>query len=214
MTRAAAQLAEALTLWPLDSEQRNFIQKATADIDEGHAYALLDLLRQAESEINSCANFLGIDAQEQQSAGSLMRRGPVDQFALNVMRTFMEHYAAQAQIAFDSFFQTTNKAFALLQVATQAAGEEANEIADKSMVYAELNLEIIHEFAQELMRAKDPLEAMRVQSEYLARQMAALSKGMRMQSETLSSRMQELSTGARELGQSAEEVGKALARRA
>ena len=43
------------------------------------------------------------------------------------------------------------------------------------MEYAEKNVAATFDFAQRLMRAKDAAEVMRLQSEYLGRQMQALS---------------------------------------
>ena len=70
----------------------------------------------------------------------------------------------------------------------QAARAGASEIAHKSMAYAEQNMAATFDFAQKLMHAKDPTEVMRLQSEYLARQ------------------MQTLSAQAQELGQSAAKI--------
>jgi phasin family protein len=57
----------------------------------------------------------------------------------------------------------------------QAARSGANEIAHKSMSYAEQNMAATFEFAEKLMRAKDPAEVMRLQTEFLGRQMHSLS---------------------------------------
>ena len=43
------------------------------------------------------------------------------------------------------------------------------------MAYAEQNMASTFDFAQKLMRAKDPAEVMRLQSEFLGRQMQTLS---------------------------------------
>ena len=56
------------------------------------------------------------------------------------------------------------------------------------MAYAEQNMAATFDFAQKLMHAKDPAEVMRLQSEYLGRQ------------------MQTLSAQAQELGQSAAKI--------
>jgi chaperonin GroES len=64
--KASAQLASALTVWPLDREQMSLVEKATAGIDEEQARALLDLLREAESAVVSCGSSLMVDKQTKQ----------------------------------------------------------------------------------------------------------------------------------------------------
>jgi len=75
-----------------------------------------------------------------------------------------------------------------LQGHAKAAQTNATELAHKSMTYAEQNVAATFEFAQKLMRAKDAAEVMALQSEYVSRQMQALS------------------TQAQELGQSAAKI--------
>ncbi len=57
----------------------------------------------------------------------------------------------------------------------QAAHSGASEFAQKSMNYAEKNVAATFDFAQKLMQAKDATEVMSLQSEYLGKQMQALS---------------------------------------
>jgi len=62
-----------------------------------------------------------------------------------------------------------------MQGQAKAAHDNAAEIAHKSISYAEQNMTTTFDFAQKLMRAKDAAEVMGLQSEYLSRQMQALS---------------------------------------
>jgi ferritin-like metal-binding protein YciE len=66
MTSASARLASALAVWPLDHEQRSLIKEATARINKDQAHAILALLREAESAVTSCANFLMGNTQPDQ----------------------------------------------------------------------------------------------------------------------------------------------------
>jgi phasin len=91
------------------------------------------------------------------------------------MRAFVEQSVTQAKNAFDGFIQAANQAMGQFQGQAQAARGSANEIAQKSMAYAEQNMAATFEFAEKLMKAKDPTEVMRLQSEFLGRQMQALS---------------------------------------
>ena len=115
-----------------------------------------------------------------------MAKEPFEQFGMpKEIRAFVEQSVTQAKHAFDGFIQAANQAMGQFEGQAQAARGSANEIAHKSMAYAEQNMAATFEFAEKLMQAKDATEVMRLQSDYLGRQMQALS------------------TQAQELGQSA-----------
>ena len=115
-----------------------------------------------------------------------MAKEPFEQFGMpKELRAFVEQSVTQAKHAFDGFIQAANQAMGQFEGQAQAARGGANEIAHKSMAYAEQNMAATFEFAEKLMQAKDATEVMRLQSDYLGRQMQALS------------------TQAQELGQSA-----------
>jgi phasin len=105
-----------------------------------------------------------------------MAKDPFEQFAVpNELRSFAEQSVTQARKAFESFIAAANQAVGQMHGSAQAAHGGASEIAHKSMQYAEQNVAATFEFAQRLMRAKDASEVMGLQSEYLGRQMHALS---------------------------------------
>lgn len=105
-----------------------------------------------------------------------MTKDPFEQFQFPTeMRTFAEESVAQARKAFDGFIQAANQAVGQMQGRAQAAHSGAAEIAQKSMSYAEQNVAATFDFAQKLMNAKDAADLMGLQSEYLSRQMQALS---------------------------------------
>jgi phasin len=106
----------------------------------------------------------------------MMAKDPFEQFAIpNEMRAFAEQNVAQARKAFDGFIQAANQAVGQLHGRAQAAHSSVTEIAQKSMAYAEQNVATTFDFAQKLMHAKDAAEVMGLQSEYLSRQMQAIS---------------------------------------
>ncbi len=118
-----------------------------------------------------------------------MAKEPFEQFAMpNAVRAFVEQSVAQARAAFDGIATAATQAVAQWQGQAQAARAGASEIGHKSMAYAEKNMASTFEFAQKLMHAKDPTEVMRLQQEYIDRQ------------------MQTLSSQAQELGQSAAKI--------
>ena len=105
-----------------------------------------------------------------------MAKDPFEQFAIpNEMRSFAEQSVAQARQAFDGFLQAANQAMGQFQGQALAARSGAQEIAQKSMTYAEQNVAATFDFAQKLMHAKDASEVMGLQSEFLSGQMKALS---------------------------------------
>jgi len=105
-----------------------------------------------------------------------MAKDPFEQFAIpNEMRAFAEQSVTQARKAFEGFIEAADKAMGQLQGHAQTAHSSASEIAHKSMTYAEQNVAATFEFAQMLTHAKDAAEVMRLQSEFLGRQMQMLS---------------------------------------
>jgi phasin len=122
-----------------------------------------------------------------------MAKDPFEQFAIpNEMRSFAEQSVAQARKAFDGFMEAANQALGQFQGQTQAARSGAQDIAHKSMTYAEQNVAATFDYAQKLMRAKDAAEVMALQSEYLSRQM-----------QTISAQVQELSQSAAKMAMDA-----------
>jgi phasin len=105
-----------------------------------------------------------------------MAKDPFEQFAMpNELRAFVEQSVAHARNTFDGFIQAANKAMGQFEGQALAARSSASEIAHKSMAYAEQNMTATFEFAEKLMRATDATEVMRLQSEFLSRQVQTLS---------------------------------------
>jgi phasin len=105
-----------------------------------------------------------------------MAKDPQDQFAIpNELRSFAEQSVTQARKAFEGFIQAANQAVGQMRGQAEAAHSGASEIAHKSMEYAEKNVAATFDFAQRLMHAKDAAEVMGLQSEFLGRQMQAIS---------------------------------------
>lgn len=105
-----------------------------------------------------------------------MAKDPSEHFAIpEEVRSFAEQSVAQARKAFGSFIDAANQAVGQMQGRAEAAHGSASEIAHKSMQYAEQNVAATLEFAQKLMQARSAAEVMALQSEFLGRQMQALS---------------------------------------
>ena len=113
-------------------------------------------------------------------------KNPFEQFAIpDEMRAFAEQSVAQARQAFDGFMQAANQAMGQFQGHALAARSGANELAQKSMSYAEQNFTATFDFARKLMAAKDAAEVMSLQTDYL-----------RQQSQALATQVQDLSQSA------------------
>lgn len=105
-----------------------------------------------------------------------MAKEPFERMAMpDEVRAFVEQSVQQARTAFDGIFEAAHKAVGQFEGNAKAARSAATEIADKSMAYAEKNMAATFEFAQKLMQAKHPTEVMQLQSEFLGRQMQAIS---------------------------------------
>ncbi len=105
-----------------------------------------------------------------------MAKDPFQPFAMpNEIRAFIEQSVAHARSTFDGFIQAASKAMGQFEGRAEAARGGASEIAHKSMAYAEQNMAATFEFAEKLMHAKDASEVVRLQSEFLSRQMQTLS---------------------------------------
>jgi phasin len=91
------------------------------------------------------------------------------------MRAFAEKSMDQAKKAFDTFISAAQQAVSTAEGQAEKARAGAKEVADMSMKFAEKNVTASFDFAQRLVKAKDPQEAMHLQSEYIKSQMAALT---------------------------------------
>src|SRR5215813_6254699 len=105
-----------------------------------------------------------------------MTKEPFEQFAMpNEVRAFVEQSVAQARSAFDGIANAATQAVSHWQGQAHAARAGASEIAHKSMAYAEQNMAATLDFAQKLMYAKDATDVMRLQQEYITRQIQTLT---------------------------------------
>jgi len=93
----------------------------------------------------------------------------------NEMRDFAERSVEQARKAFEGFLSVAQRA-------TGAAGEAAKgsegvkSVGAQVMSYTERNVNAAFDLAQKLVKAKDPQEALALQSEYVKTQIAVLQE--------------------------------------
>jgi len=92
------------------------------------------------------------------------------------MRALTEKGMEQARQAFESMLSATQRA--ALTAGTQFASMQtgAKETGELAMRFAERNVASAFEFAEKLVRAKDPQEMATLHAEYARNQIAALSE--------------------------------------
>ena len=91
------------------------------------------------------------------------------------MRAFAEKSVEQAKLAFDSFISATQQAVNTAETQAATARSGAKEAGELAMRFAERNIAASFEFAQRLVRAKDPQEVTALHAEYVKSQVATLT---------------------------------------
>lgn len=110
------------------------------------------------------------------------------------MRQFAEQSVEQAKKAVDGFLSAAHKTVSMFEDQAAVAQSGAKSMTDKAMGFAEQNIATSFDFAQRLVRAKDPQEVMQLQAEFIKAQ------------------IQRLTEQARELGEPAGKAGADAAR--
>jgi phasin len=109
------------------------------------------------------------------------------------MRAFAEKSVEQAKQAFDGFISAAHQAVHAFEGQAESARKGARHVTEKAMNFAERNVAVSFEFAQQLVRAKDVQEVLRLQADFIR------------------SQMQVLTEQAKELGESASQAAKEAA---
>jgi phasin len=92
------------------------------------------------------------------------------------MHAFAEKSVAQAREAFDGFIGAARKVAEQAQTTAATAQSNAKDMTQLAMSFAERNIVSTFDFAQKLARAKDANELLTLHTDYLKRQMEALSE--------------------------------------
>ena len=95
------------------------------------------------------------------------------------MRAFAEKSVDQARQAFDGFISAAHQAVNAFEGQTESARRGAKDVTEKALGFAQQNVAGAFELAQQLVRAKDAQEVLRLQSDYFRRQMQVLSEQAR-----------------------------------
>jgi phasin len=92
------------------------------------------------------------------------------------MRAMAEKSVEQARQAFDTFVAATKHAVDTAESHAKDAQSGAKEAGELAMRFAERNIAASFEFAEKLVRAKDPQEVLALHAEYTKSQLATLSE--------------------------------------
>lgn len=100
------------------------------------------------------------------------------------MRQFAEQSVEQAKKAVDGFLSAAHKTVSMFEDQAAVAQSGAKSMTDKAMGFAEQNIATSFDFAQRLVRAKDPQEVMQLQADFIKAQIQRLTEQARELGET------------------------------
>jgi phasin len=92
----------------------------------------------------------------------------------NELRDFAERSVEQARKAFEGFLTVAQRASGVAGDATNTSQTGAKSVGAHVLAYTEQNVNAAFDLAHKLVKAKDPQEALALQSEYMKAQLAAL----------------------------------------
>ncbi|WP_305988053.1 phasin [Roseibium sp. MMSF_3544] len=95
------------------------------------------------------------------------------------MRDFAEKSVDQAQKAFDDFMGATHKAVTNVEEGASAVQASAADVNKKALTYAEEHVNAAFKFAQELVKADNVEDMLKLQQTYLRSQMEAFGEQAR-----------------------------------
>ena len=94
----------------------------------------------------------------------------------NELRDFAERSVDQARKAFEGFLTVAQRASGVAGDAAATPQGGVKAVSAHVLSYTERNVNAAFDLAQKLVRAKDPQEALALQSEYLKTQLAVLQE--------------------------------------
>ena len=97
----------------------------------------------------------------------------------NELRDFAERSVDQARKAFEGFLAVAQRAAGVAGDATSTSRSGAKSVNAHVLACTEQNVNAAFDLAQKLVKAKDPQEALALQSEYMRSQLAALQNQAR-----------------------------------
>ena len=95
------------------------------------------------------------------------------------MRQAAESTLSQAKQAVDQYIREATRLYGAVESSVETAQSGVRDINRKAMDFAETNVKATLDFAQQLVRAKDPKEIVRLQQDFLKRQVEQMSGQMK-----------------------------------
>lgn len=95
------------------------------------------------------------------------------------MRAFAEKSVEQARQAFDGFISAAQRALSTFEGQAESTRKGARDVAEKAMTFAQQNIASSFELAEQLVKARDVQEVMRLQADYIKRQVQVFSEQAR-----------------------------------
>jgi len=100
------------------------------------------------------------------------------------MRAFAEKSVEQARHAFESFISSAHQTINAFGDKAETTRQGARDIGQQVMAFAERNIASSFELAQQLVRARDVNEMVKLQSDYITAQIKTLSEQAKELGET------------------------------
>lgn len=91
------------------------------------------------------------------------------------MRKFAEQSMDQARKAFENFIGAAQQAVTDFEGRASVARSGAMDVGEKAMTFAQRNIANSFEFAQQLVRARDMQEVLKLQADYIKAQIETLN---------------------------------------
>lgn len=95
------------------------------------------------------------------------------------VRETAESTLTQARQAVDQYMHEAHRLYGAVEASAEAAQSGRREINRKAIGFAETNVHAAFDFAQQLVRAKDPKEILQLQQEFLRRQVEQMNSQMK-----------------------------------
>jgi phasin len=113
------------------------------------------------------------------------------------MRAFAEKGVEQARQAFDGFISAAHNAVNAFDGQAENARKGAKDVTEKAITFAGQNIASSFELAQQLMQAKDVQDVLRLQADFIRRQMQVLAEQAKELGESTSKAAKDAATPKR-----------------
>ena len=110
------------------------------------------------------------------------------------MRAFAEKSVEQARQAFDGFISAAHNAVAAFEGQAETARKGAKDVTEKAMIFAQQNVANSFELAQQMMRAKDVQDMLKLQADYIKTQMQVFTEQAKVLGESTSKATKDATT--------------------